>query len=112
MFLLCSIRRSHNRWVSSCDVGVGTAGRADRLHGGACGRATPFKEWQMEYLIYWLFFELIGCRIAQLAIPVLSFGCAYVQPITTPAAGFNWLGWRQDDGGRMVVARDVADFIG
>lgn len=66
----------------------------------------------MEYLIYWLFFEFIGCSIARLAIPALSFGRAYVHPPNASPEHFNWLGYRRDEGGRIVVARDVAGFIG
>lgn len=63
----------------------------------------------MDLLLYRLFFESIECSIARLAIPALSFGRAYVDPPSAPA---DWLGWRRDEDGRMVVARDVAGFIG
>ncbi|WP_377829719.1 hypothetical protein ACFKHW_09465 [Bradyrhizobium lupini] len=66
----------------------------------------------MEFLIYWLFFEFIGCSISRIAIPALSFGKAYVGPLNAPPAAFNWLGYRRDEDGRMVIARDVAGFIG
>jgi hypothetical protein len=65
----------------------------------------------MEYLIYWLF-EFIGCSLARFAIPAPWSGRAYVHPPITPAEHFNWLGWRRDEDGRMLVARDVAGFIG
>lgn len=66
----------------------------------------------MEYLIYWLFFEFIVWSIARLAIPAVSSGRAYVHPFNAPADGFNLLGWRRDEDGRVVIARDVAGFIG
>lgn len=66
----------------------------------------------MEYLIYWIFFEFIGCSIARVVIPAVSFGRAYVHPFNAPVIGFNWLGWRRDENGRIVIARDVAGFMG
>ncbi|QOG18594.1 hypothetical protein [Bradyrhizobium sp. SEMIA] len=65
----------------------------------------------MEYLLYWLFFELIGCSIARVVIPALSFGQVYVHPMNASPERFNWLGYRRDEGGRAMVARDVAGFI-
>jgi hypothetical protein len=66
----------------------------------------------MDLLLYWFFFEFIGCFVARLTIPVLSFGRAYVHPFGSPPGQFNWLGYRRDESGRMVVARDAAGFIG
>ena len=66
----------------------------------------------MEYLLYWLFFELIGCSIARVLIPALSFARVYVHSPSVAPERFNWLGYRRDDAGRVVIARDVAGFIG
>lgn len=55
----------------------------------------------MEYLIYWLFLEFIGCSIARHATPALSFGRAYVHPLNASPEHFNWLGYRRDQGGRI-----------
>lgn len=66
----------------------------------------------MEYLLYWLFFELIGCSIARVVIPALSFGRVYVHSPSLAPEHFNWLGCRRDDAGRVVIARDVAGFVG
>ena len=66
----------------------------------------------MEYLLYWLFFEFIGCSIARVVIPALSFGRVYVHSPNVAQERFNWLGFRRDGAGRLIVARDVAGFIG
>ena len=66
----------------------------------------------MEYLLYWLFFEFIGCSIARVVIPALSFGRVYVHSPSVARERFNWLGFRRDGAGRLIVARDVAGFIG
>lgn len=66
----------------------------------------------MELLLYWLFFEFIGCSIARLAFPLLSFGRVRVHPIGASTGDFNWLGYRWDEAGHMVIARDVAGFLG
>ena len=60
----------------------------------------------MEYLLYWLFFEFIGCSIARITIPALSFGRAYVHSSKASPERFNWLGFRRDGAGRVVTARD------
>ena len=65
----------------------------------------------MEYLLYWLFFEFIGCSIARIVIPALSLSQAYVHPLNASPEHFNWLGYRRDEGGRVMISRDVA-FIG
>src|SRR5690349_9178588 len=46
----------------------------------ACYSEYGWKDWQMEYLLYWLFFQFIGCSIARVVIPALSFGQVYVHP--------------------------------
>ena len=66
----------------------------------------------MEYLLYWLFFEFIGCSIARVLIPALSFGRVYVHSPSVAPERFNWLGYCRDDAGRVVIARDVAGFVG
>lgn len=65
----------------------------------------------MEYLLYWLFFEFLGCSIARIVLPALSFGRVYVHSPNASQERFNWLGYRRDGIGRLVVARDVAGFI-
>jgi hypothetical protein len=59
-----------------------------------------------------LFFEFIGCSIARIVIPTLSFGRAYVHSPNVAQERFNWLGFCRDGAGRVVIARDVAGFIG
>ncbi|QIP08513.1 hypothetical protein [Bradyrhizobium symbiodeficiens] len=66
----------------------------------------------MEYLLYWFFLEFIGCSIARIVIPALSFGQVHVHSLNASPERFKWLGYRRDAGGRVVVARDVAGFIG
>lgn len=66
----------------------------------------------MEYLVCWIFFEFIGCSIARMVIPALSFGRAYVHSSKASPERFNWLCFRRDGAGRVVIARDVAGFIG
>lgn len=67
---------------------------------------------QMEYLLYWLFFEFIGCSIARVVLPALSFGRVCVHSPNSSPERFNWFGYRHDGVGRLVVARDVTGFIG
>lgn len=63
-------------------------------------------------ILYWLAIEFTGYLVARLAIPLLSFGRAYVQPLGSHRECFNWLGYRRDEGGRIEVAVDVAGYIG
>lgn len=66
----------------------------------------------MDYLLYRFFFESVGCSIARIVIPTVSFDQVYVHPLNASPEHFNWLGYRRDDTGRVVIARDVAGFIG
>lgn len=62
--------------------------------------------------LFWFFIDLVGYLVARLAIPLLSFGQAYVHPRNAPLGRFNWLGYRRDESGRVVVAEAAAGFIG
>lgn len=55
----------------------------------------------MDLLLYWILMEFIGRSVAQLAIPGPE------RPLcsrASPAEDFNWLGFRRDEGGLVVVA--------
>ena len=65
----------------------------------------------MDFLLYWLL-DFIGCSVARVVLDFFSFGRAFVDPANTPTGHFNWLGYRRDEAGRILVARDVAGFIG
>jgi len=53
----------------------------------------------MEYILYWLFLEFIGCSIARIVIPTLSVGQVYVHPLNAFPEHFNWLGYHRDHAG-------------
>jgi hypothetical protein len=63
-------------------------------------------------LLYWFFIDFIGYSVARLAIPLLSFGRAYVRTLDAPLGRFNLLGYRRDEDGRIEVAEDVAGYLG
>lgn len=78
----------------------------------ACCPECGWRVLQMEYLLYWLFFEFIGCSIARIVLSALSFGRVCVHSPSSSPERFNWFGYRRDGVGRLVVARDVTGFIG
>jgi len=62
--------------------------------------------------LYYIFIELIGCTVARVILPVLSFGRMYVEPLTSASRPFNWLGARRDERGRIEVEGAAAGLIG
>lgn len=62
--------------------------------------------------LYYIFIELTGCTVARVALPVLSFGRVYVEPLTSSSRQFNWLGCRRDEIGRIEVEGTAAGLIG
>jgi hypothetical protein len=72
-------------------------------------------DWFFSFIISCLFdivIIVIGCSVARLAIPLLSFGRAYVEPPDSPPQPFNSLGCRRDQTGRIVVHETAAGSIG
>lgn len=63
-------------------------------------------------LLYQIFIEAIGCTVARLALPLLSFGRVYVEPLASSPRQFNWLGYRRDERGRVEVEGTAAGLIG
>jgi hypothetical protein len=55
---------------------------------------------------------LVGYSVARVSLPFLSLGRIYVEPFLSPHPGFNWLGYRRDENGRIEIEQTVAGFIG
>lgn len=62
--------------------------------------------------LYYIFIELIGYTVARFALPVLSLGRMYVEPLTSSSRPFNWLGYRRDQSGRIEVEGAAAGLVG
>lgn len=60
-----------------------------------------------EFLI-----EMVGHAVARFALPRLSSGKIYVQPLNAPFGQFNALGYRYDEDGRIEVDSTVSGWIG
>lgn len=54
----------------------------------------------------------IGYPAARIALPLLSFGKVYAQPLSSPDTGFNILGYRHDGNGRIEIDSNVAGSFG
>jgi hypothetical protein len=57
-------------------------------------------------------FEFFGYGIARLALPILSFGKIYAQPLHSADNSFNVLGYRRDAKGRIEISSIVAASLG
>lgn len=68
-------------------------------------------QWVVDVL-FDFFFNVIGCTVARLVLPVVSFGGVYVESLITPPARFNAFGYRRDARGRIEIESTVAAFIG
>lgn len=70
----------------------------------------------MDDLIVSFFWDfligLVGYPTARLALPCLSLGRIYAQPLTSLENGFNILGYRHDDKGRIEINSTIAGFLG
>lgn len=62
--------------------------------------------------LYYIFIQLIGCTVARVVLPILSFGRMHVEPLTSASRPFNWLGYRRDQSGRIEVEGAAAGLIG
>lgn len=62
--------------------------------------------------LYYVVFQLVGCTVARIALPVLSFGRVRVEPLTYASRPFNWIGYRKDQRGRIEVESATAGLIG
>jgi hypothetical protein len=60
----------------------------------------------LMFFLFWFFIDLVGYVVARLTIPLLSFGHAYVHPYRSATGRFNWLGYRRDENGRIIVERE------
>jgi hypothetical protein len=60
-----------------------------------------------EFLI-----DMVGHTVARFALPLLSFGKIYVQPLNAPFGKFNAFGYRYDEDGRVEVDSTVSGWIG
>jgi hypothetical protein len=56
--------------------------------------------------------EVIGYSTARLLLPVITFGRVRVQPLKSPASGFNWIGFRRDRDGRLICSAPIAGALG
>jgi len=63
--------------------------------------------WLLDVLI-----DVVGCPIARLVLPLVSFGRIYVEPLTSPRQKFNMFGYRRDQRGRIELHTQPASFIG
>ena len=70
----------------------------------------------MDQLIASFFFDflidMIGYSVARLALPCLSFGWVYAQPLSSLENNFNIFGYRHDGKGRIEINTTVAGFLG
>jgi hypothetical protein len=58
------------------------------------------------------FVDMIGHAVASYALPRLSAGKIYVQPLNAPLGNFNSRGYRYDEDGRIEVDSTVSGWIG
>ncbi len=54
---------------------------------------------------------ILGYTIARVALPSMSNGRITVQPLPGSSSGFNWLGYRRNDG-RVEIEATTSGFIG
>lgn len=54
----------------------------------------------------------IGHPVARLALPCLSFGKVYAQPLSAAENSFNVFGYRHDGNGRIEVGSTLASAVG
>jgi len=62
--------------------------------------------------IYEFLIDMIGHAVARYALPRLSAGKIYVQPLNDPFGKFNRRGYRHDEDGRIEVDSTVSGWIG
>ena len=62
--------------------------------------------------IYEFLIDMIGHAVARYALPRLSGGKIYVQPLNAPFGRYNALGYRYDEDGRIEVNSTVSSWIG
>jgi hypothetical protein len=62
--------------------------------------------------IYEFLIDMIGHAVARYALPRLSAGKIYVQPLSAPFGQYNVLGYRYDEDGRIEVDSTVSSWIG
>lgn len=65
----------------------------------------------MRILLH-ILIDIAGYAVARFALPLLSFGKIYVEPLTSPSGKFNALGYRHDETGRIEIESSAAGFIG
>jgi hypothetical protein len=81
--------------------------------GGAIGSlGEVVAMWLIESLFYEIPIGLIGYTVARLILPPLSGHRIYVQPLWSSGTGFNTLGYRYDDDGRIEIESTPAGFLG
>ncbi len=69
----------------------------------------------MNLVIEFLFeslIEFVGYGIARFALPILSFGKIYAQPLNSADNSFNIIGYRHDGKGRIEISSIVAASMG
>lgn len=62
--------------------------------------------------IFDMLIGMVGYTTARLTLPLLSFGRMYVEPIESTHMGFNVLGYRRDESGRIEIEQTVAGGVG
>jgi hypothetical protein len=64
------------------------------------------------HILLQILIDIVGHTVARFALPLLSFGRIYIQPLTAPPSGFNFLGYRRDQTGRIEIESTAAGSIG
>jgi hypothetical protein len=75
------------------------------------GEAIEMSDFVVGFVCDLLIFS-IGYPVARLALPCLSFGRLYAQPLSSPDHGFNLLGYRHDGNGRIEIDSGIAGAFG
>ncbi len=63
-------------------------------------------------LVLELIFDWIGYRTARFLLPLLTFGRATVEDLTSNRAGFNWFGARHSEDGGHLISATIAGWVG
>lgn len=69
-------------------------------------------EAELRVLVLELLFDWIGYRTARFLLPLLTFGRATVEDLTSNRAGFNWFGARRSEDGAHLISATMAGWIG
>lgn len=57
-------------------------------------------------------FGMVGYAVARLALPIVSFGKVHVAPLAPCTGGFNLIGYRRNQSGRIEIEPTAAALVG